>query len=477
MIKNKKKINIAVCVVMLVLTITAARGQYISEILDYTPAPGQRINTLPWGVPSSANTLVGGIDGTLTLGAFGGSVVFRFAEPVENHPDNPYGADFTIFGNPSAGWSEPGIVSVMKDENNNGLPDDTWYELAGSDHYFSSTISDYQVTYINPHEPANDIPWTDNQGNEGFIFSNPLFTQPYYPVYDSFPGIDSNSYTLKGKRIEGFIDSTDAIYVTSHKRAFGYADNQLRGAPPYILPDNPYTPEKENSGGDAFDISWAIDDQGNYTELDCIHFVKVHTAIMANAGWLGEISTDITGAVDVEPDSTITGIVDRIVIKDLPGVIDTSAWQLEPFVFHMGRLQPDKTVNWSSNMQEATVDENNLLTVTKSGELKLTASLQDNPAITTTITIMVSLPPSTVNEHSLTEFHIFPNPATDMLQIKNAGGAFIRIRNINGEDVYIDKDYREGNDINLAFLPAGLYIVQIRSNHSIRSYKLMKIRQ
>ena len=82
---------------------------------------------------------MGGINGSLSLGAFGGSVVFRFEEAVENHPDNPFGVDFTIFGNPMAQWSEPGVVLVMEDENGNGLADDTWYELAGSDHHFSST--------------------------------------------------------------------------------------------------------------------------------------------------------------------------------------------------------------------------------------------------------------------------------------------------------------------------------------------------
>jgi len=125
------------------------QAQYISEVIQYVPAPGQLVNTA-WGSPRSAASLVGGMNGSMTLGSFGGYVVFRLEGPVDNHPDNPYGVDFTIYGNPVAEWSEPGIVSVMKDVNYNGNPDDTWYELAGSDYFFSSTLKDYRVTYENP---------------------------------------------------------------------------------------------------------------------------------------------------------------------------------------------------------------------------------------------------------------------------------------------------------------------------------------
>ncbi|MDD3153214.1 MAG: hypothetical protein PHE45_10090, partial [Bacteroidales bacterium] len=83
-----------------ILSSTFAKSQYIAKVWEYKPAPGQFINSSPWGVPSSVNTLIGGINGSLSLGAFGGYVVFAFDNPVENDPDNPFGVDFTIFGNP-----------------------------------------------------------------------------------------------------------------------------------------------------------------------------------------------------------------------------------------------------------------------------------------------------------------------------------------------------------------------------------------
>src|SRR5690554_2025005 len=303
-------------IILFFLISQITNAQYISEVLEYKPAPGQFTNSAPWGVPASANSLIGTVTGSMSLGAFGGYVIFKFEEPVVNHCDNPFGVDFTIFGNPLGDWSEHGIVSVMKDENGNGLPDDTWYELAGSNYFFSSTIKGYEVTYTNPNLPkAASVPWADNQGNSGFVLANSFHSQPYYPSEESFPSVNPNEYKLTGTRVTDEVDRTNPTFVKSYKKAFGYADNQLRGTAPYTLPDNPYTPEKENAGGDAFDISWAVDENGEYVDLDVIHFVKVHTGVLGDGGWLGEISTEITGAVAVTPNPSITGELDLIVIK------------------------------------------------------------------------------------------------------------------------------------------------------------------
>ena len=40
---------------------------------------------------------------------------------------------FAIQGNAFDSSNEPGIVWVMQDVNGNGLPDDEWYELRGSE--------------------------------------------------------------------------------------------------------------------------------------------------------------------------------------------------------------------------------------------------------------------------------------------------------------------------------------------------------
>ncbi len=459
---------------VLLITVLQTGAQYIDEVIEYTPAPGQHINTAT-GSPHAAGTVCGDNDEMVNLGAFGGYLVFRFEEPVYNDPDNPYGVDFTIFGNPLSEWSEPGIVSVMKDENGNGLPDDTWYELAGSDHYFSSTVSDYRVTYENPGRPvATDIPWFDNLGNTGYIYANSYYSQPYYPSADSFPSVDRDSYTLGGTMIRAVTDKDGTAGYRSYPRAFGYADNLPRGEPPWDIPDNPYTREVENSGGDAFDISWARDEEGLYVDLDTVHFIRVHNAVMAGAGALGELSTEIRGAVDVSPAAGITGLTDMIVIKDLPPAIDSSAYQLEVFVFHKGRPVTGRTVVWTCSMEDAEVDEDNILRVSSAGEISITASLAGDPDITVTVSTVISTAAVALPAvYEADEISLYPNPAGERIRIRGVQDAGIRIFSTGGR-LQAEKDGYSGGDISTGMLPAGIYIVRIESGTSIINRKLIK---
>ncbi|MDD4848336.1 MAG: T9SS type A sorting domain-containing protein [Bacteroidales bacterium] len=450
-------------ILVLCCCIQTVNAQYITEIFEYTPAPGQFINAAPWGSQIlSPQSIVGSVTGSLSLGAFGGYVVFKFANPVENHPDNPFGVDFTIFGNSLPTWSEPGVVSVMKDDNGNGFPDDVWYELAGSDYFFSSTIKNYQTTYYNPNSSsATDVLWSDNLGNSGYIFANTNQTQPYFPMADSFPQINQTQYTLTGTRLENLVDKTDPTMIAFPRRSFGYADNQLRGSAPYTIPDNPYTREKENSGGDAFDISWAVDANGNYVDLESIDFVKVQTAVLAEAGWSGEVSTEITGAVDVEPNAAITGISDIIVIRDLPKSISVP-FSMEVFVFHQGRLQQNAEIQWESSLNGVTVDENNLLTFSDFGAVELTCSLVSNPEIFVKVHTVLS-------ENSATEewekrFQLFPNPTRGVLTLTTESEkANVSVYNMLGQRLFTMENVSQQQTIDLSDQPHGSYFLKIET--------------
>lgn len=458
----------------------AARAQYINHVFEYTPAPGQFINSSPYGTPTVAkNSIIGGVSGSMCLGAFGGYVVFGFQNPVENDPNNPYGVDFTIFGNPQKAygydrvtWSEPGVVYVMKDENGNGLPDDTWYELAGSDYYFSTTIKNYCITYTNPKQNvAVDVPWADNQGNTGVIVANTFHTQPYYPLADSFPQVNSDEYSLKGTFIEPHVDLSDPANVISWGRSFGYVDNQLRGSAPYTIPDNPYTKDVENSGGDAFDISWAVDSLGNYVDLDKIHFVKVMCGTQANMGAVGEISTEITGAVDVEPNAEITGELNVVVVKPLPDTISVSPYKLEAYVFNSGRIANDASITWVSSIDGVEVDANNLLTYSSGGNLTLTAKMASRPEIQTVLSVVLRSQTS-VNTADAVNFVVYPNPASGYFSVKGVQSALVRIYGISGLLLGQVNNY-SGEAIDVSILTAGVYIVEVQQNGRVAHVKLV----
>lgn len=469
-----RKIHI---LLLCLLTHGVASAQYISEVLSYTPAPGQFINSVPWGTPQSAYTLVGGISGSVSLGAFGGSVIFRFEDAVENNPDNPFGVDFSIFGNPMAQWSEPGVVSVMEDENGNGLPDDTWYELAGSDHHFSSTKREFTVTYINPDQSVSaDVPWETGEGEEGIIKANSVHLQPYYPLADSFPALDVDAALYTGTCLEGAVDVDHPPLLISARRAFGYADNQVRGSAPYTLPDNPYTPEVENSGGDAFDISWAVDEEGHYVDLERIHFVRVQNGILHQGGYLGEVSTEITGAVDVAPAAGTEGSLDMLVMKDLPPEINDFSLQLEPFLFHAGRPLEGASFKWICSEEWAVVDENHILRVSGTGPLTLTLTVDQEPLLQVSASTMIveALTSSGTEIQTMAQAGLFPNPARDHFQIRGAGSGPLTLFDASGRILRQLDHYREGSDISSADLESGIYVVKIGSAKSAHFLRLIK---
>ncbi len=270
-----------------------------TAVFEYTPAPGQFIN----------ETKTGGFDGTQTtpesaaqyaqnrmqndlfvsLGGFGGYIVVGFDHSI----DATGGYDFAVKGNSFDGSSEPGIVYVMQDENGNGMPDDTWYELAGSETGKEETIRDYSVTYYRPSSPQMPVTWTDNQGGSGEIdYLAAFHTQDYY--YPAW--IEEDSYTLTGTKLKeiNYDQSGNGSYWVQPAYGWGYADN-------FSATDGPADSEAIGipSGTNYFKISNAIDRTGAPFVLEYIDFIKVQTACNTKSGWLGEQSTEVFGFYDL----------------------------------------------------------------------------------------------------------------------------------------------------------------------------------
>ena len=377
-----KSIYKLIIIGLLVILSGHLEAQFVSKVLDYIPAPGQYTNADFIGTPSAANSIVGTNKGMVSLGAFGGSITVYFAQGIQNDPANPYGVDFTIYGNPTMTWSEPGIIQVMKDENHNGIPDETWYEIAGSEHFWNSTVSSYEVTYQNSGlTKASEIQWTDNRGNLGIIPENSFHQQSYYPKSDLFPNVATDKYVLKGTEINGLIDLSTPGSVISYHKTFGYADNTPVLSFTDKLPDNPYTSAIEGSGGDAIDISWAVDQNKIPVKMDEINFIRIHTGMNALAGWLGEISTEITGIRDVEP-ASVSGVQSVIVIQELPQKIGIGQnLDLNAILFEGGFRQPNAAFEWSVCDSKIATILNGKLAAKLAGVIRLRAASATNPEL------------------------------------------------------------------------------------------------
>lgn len=264
-----------------VVAATPTSSKYISKVFEYLPAPGQFINEAAVGSLEQAQKLVGNTNNLLTLGAFGGYIVFGFDHSVNNQT----GYDLAIYGNPIGGttpWAEPGIVMVSQDKNGNGLPDDEWYELAGSEYNDPATIKNYEITYKNPKAYAN-VTWTDNQGNSGSVDINTFHKHNYYPEFAP----NQETLTFKGTLLRSTWGKYGSIFINS-AFAWGYTDSWSIGD------------DYQNNRYNGFDISWAVDKTGKKVDLKTIDFVKVYTGQNEKGNaLLGEISTEIKGATDL----------------------------------------------------------------------------------------------------------------------------------------------------------------------------------
>ncbi|MDO5395041.1 MAG: PKD-like domain-containing protein [Bacteroidales bacterium] len=282
---------------------------YITRVYEYCPAPGQFINTMPQYEPGDTyadilkkceESISGTNDVMISLGGYGGYVTFGFDHTVINVPGEK---DFRIWGNafyeltnPDAkgGSAEPGIVMVSYDANCNGIPDDPWYELAGS--AYAKSKHRYGIIYHRPDpdrvideddtgylNDINYIAWEDTDGTRGHIAKNIFHSQDYFPAWVTDNTISFTGTCLPPNGID--LSGTGRYYVL-YAFDWGYVDNH-----PNDYPDL-----------NSFDIGHAVDSDGNPVHLPGADFIRVYTGLNQYCGWLGETSTELSKAQDLHID-------------------------------------------------------------------------------------------------------------------------------------------------------------------------------
>ncbi len=258
------------------------------KVYNILPAPGQFVQQISGKTEAEAcryaETRMNEVVSYVSLGAWGGYIVVGFDHSVYNASSNDNSQyDFSIIGNAFNGNSEPGIVYVMQDENGNGLPDDTWYELKGSETGKSTTWQNYSVTYYRPPIYNMPVQWIDNRGNTGTTDRSPAF-----PSW-----LKGNSYELRGTRIKERTFLNHGIW-RNESYGWGYADNYGED----FLSDGDN--HDANAIGNGFKIKNAIYPDGTPINLRYIDFIKVQTGVQSQAGVLGELSTEVYGFRDIQ---------------------------------------------------------------------------------------------------------------------------------------------------------------------------------
>ena len=266
---KKSLLSFSAAVFALLAPAVYGSSPYITKVYDFLPGMGQFVNELPqYETGDTKADIIQKVEaaichnkqGMISLGGWGGYIVFGFDHMVENVKDE---YDFIVLGNAFEGNAEPGIVMVSYDKNGNGEPDDEWFELAGSEFGNKSTWFNVDSTY---RRSADTI-------------RNQWHNHPFYPQW-----LEEDEYTLHGNILPKNAEkkSETSFYLRSF--AYGYADNY------------PNTDERAK-----LKIDWAVDSKGNSVQLPGIHFVKVYNGEdqVCNWEWVGETSTEITGATDL----------------------------------------------------------------------------------------------------------------------------------------------------------------------------------
>ncbi len=265
------------------------------DVVEWVPAPGQFI-----GETSSIGGMTSDIvtrtqaerwatarlksGKFVSLGAWGGYLTVKFPHGV-TAGSGQY--DFAIKGNAIDTSNEPGIVWVMQDVNGNGLPDDEWYQLRGSDFSAVGVSHGKAVTYYRPGGARMDVEWTSADGLSGMVaYIGGSHNQPfYYPAW-----IEPECYTLYGTWLPSRTVYDSATGQWSNPPfAWGYADN--------LGSDMIGGGDTQSGLGQwiGFSISNAVAADGRSVSLDHIDFVKVQTGVMSSGGRLGELSTEVCG--------------------------------------------------------------------------------------------------------------------------------------------------------------------------------------
>lgn len=305
----------------------AAGGTAPTYVNGYLPI-GQYASGQAWGsiysdgaqysrstvTKGSTTKITSGMASTgISLGAPGGYVQFEFEDAVQNDPNNKYGIDFVIYGNPFVGNPEAASVQV----SSNG---EDWYELAGSRYYNDETIYNATLTYTKKNDGVYysinggaETPfkaataWWPEAEDEGYADVAGVGTpfQGSLAASNVTRGTDASgnpTITYSGLNLVKDSDTTDDYL-------FGYADVRITGSTTDGTACNPYasapsTGTRSDVGGDGFDISWAVNGNGEPVQLDSVKYVRVYTSAaldpnnltaLPTPGIFGETSAEVCG--------------------------------------------------------------------------------------------------------------------------------------------------------------------------------------
>lgn len=107
---------------------------------------------------------------------------------------------------------------------------------------------------------------------------------------------------------------------------WGYADVRVNGSQYGTVVNNPYAAAPSTdagAGGDGFDLSWAVDANGNPVQISSARYVRVYSAVLFSAGVFGETSAEVCGLYVANGTGSGAATTDLILASTSSGLVGT----------------------------------------------------------------------------------------------------------------------------------------------------------
>lgn len=231
----------------------------------------------------------------ISIGAMGGYVQVEMDQDdvIRNLPTNKYGVDFVVYGNAFTNNAEAGSVMVSA----NGTD---WYELAGSRYFMDDTLRNVNISYKQTTTGVQYKIWKGSTVYTDWTLMKTSGTTGWWPEYTSEGyGIVSGalaalSGTANVGNVEWASSNTELTYKnvtlvkdedSAAQYVFGYADAHANGTMNGQA-QNPYASTASSTGGDGFDLAWAVYPEGTVKDGKDVSYQPVSSTDLPYAKYI-----------------------------------------------------------------------------------------------------------------------------------------------------------------------------------------------
>jgi len=244
-----------------------------------------------------------------------------------------------------------------------------------------------------------------------------------------------------------------------------------------------------NEGNASATVNWNVAGCSYNPALTTAQNFTVSGTVVLPSSVVNPNSVPLTVTINVSvnaaapppaPDTVLQSIVQPAAITGLPNGTTKTAVALglpETVTLVTNEGNFPATVNWnvagcSYNPALTTAQNFNV-----SGTAVLPSSVKNPNSVPLSITISVSVKAATstgINDLLFADLLIYPNPCTSAVSVKNAEGAELKIVDMKGQVVGYCKAISASQEISVANLSSGVYLLQLTQNGQTKVVKLVK---